>query len=86
MELATKLGAAYGTQRFDIILVEQNRTHIWKPLLHEVAAGTLCTTAVREFAADPLVFSICTLNGRSVSPAAKAFADTVVDYCRRYRR
>src|SRR6516225_11784526 len=41
MELATKLGAAYGTQRFDIILVEQNRTHIWKPLLHEVAAGSL---------------------------------------------
>jgi NADH dehydrogenase len=41
MELATKLGAAYGTQHFDIILVEQNRTHIWKPLLHEVAAGTL---------------------------------------------
>lgn len=53
---------------------------------HEVAAGTLCTAAVREFAADPLVFSICTLSGHSVSPAAKAFTDTVVDYCRRYRR
>jgi DNA-binding transcriptional LysR family regulator len=52
----------------------------------EVAAGTLATIAVREFAADPLVFCVCTLNGRSVSPAAKVFVDTVVDYCRRYRR
>jgi DNA-binding transcriptional LysR family regulator len=52
----------------------------------EHAAGTLCTIAVREFAADPLVFCICTLNRRSVSPAAKAFSDTVVDYCRHYRR
>jgi len=52
----------------------------------EVAAGTLVTIAVRELAADPLVFSVCTLKGHSVSPAAKIFADTVVDYCRRYRR
>lgn len=52
----------------------------------EVAAGTLVTIAVRELAADPLVFSICTLKGHSVSPAAKVFADSVVDYCRRYRR
>jgi DNA-binding transcriptional LysR family regulator len=53
---------------------------------HEVRAGTLCTIAVREFAADPLVFSICTLNRRTVSPAAQVFTETVVDYCRRYRR
>ena len=31
----------FGREKFDIILVEKNRTHIWKPLLHEVAAGSL---------------------------------------------
>jgi NADH dehydrogenase len=41
LELATRLGAHFGRARFDIILVEKNRTHIWKPLLHEVAAGSL---------------------------------------------
>jgi NADH dehydrogenase len=41
LELATRLGARYGRQHHDIILVERNRTHIWKPLLHEVAAGSL---------------------------------------------
>jgi len=41
LELATRLGAALGRKTFDIILVEKNRTHIWKPLLHEVAAGSL---------------------------------------------
>jgi NADH dehydrogenase len=41
LELATRLGAHFGRERFDIILVEKNRTHIWKPLLHEVAAGAL---------------------------------------------
>ncbi len=41
LELARKLGARYGRKRHDIILVDRNRTHIWKPLLHEVAAGSL---------------------------------------------
>lgn len=41
LELATRLGAHFGREKFDIILVEKNRTHIWKPLLHEVAAGSL---------------------------------------------
>src|SRR4051812_38462069 len=41
LELATRLGAHFGREQFDIILVEKNRTHIWKPLLHEVAAGSL---------------------------------------------
>jgi hypothetical protein len=40
-ELAARLGAHFGREKFDIILVEKNRTHIWKPLLHEVAAGSL---------------------------------------------
>ena len=41
LELATRLGAHFGRRHFDIILVEKSRTHIWKPLLHEVAAGSL---------------------------------------------
>ena len=41
LELAAKLGAAFRGKHFDIILVERNATHIWKPLLHEVAAGSL---------------------------------------------
>ncbi|HTC84415.1 MAG TPA: NAD(P)/FAD-dependent oxidoreductase [Rhizomicrobium sp.] len=41
LELVTRLGAAFGRERFDIILVEKNSTHVWKPLLHEVAAGSL---------------------------------------------
>jgi NADH dehydrogenase len=41
LELARKLGARYGRKRHDIILIEKNATHIWKPLLHEVAAGSL---------------------------------------------
>ncbi len=39
--LARKLGKRYGRARHDIILVDRNRSHIWKPLLHEVAAGSL---------------------------------------------
>ncbi|HEU4651926.1 MAG TPA: FAD-dependent oxidoreductase, partial [Croceibacterium sp.] len=41
LELVRRLGARFGRKRHDIILVERNRTHIWKPLLHEVAAGSL---------------------------------------------
>jgi NADH dehydrogenase len=41
LELATRLGAHFGREHFDIILVEKSSTHIWKPLLHEVAAGAL---------------------------------------------
>ena len=41
LELVTRLGAHYGRDRHDIMLVEKNLTHIWKPLLHEVAAGSL---------------------------------------------
>ncbi|TPG56561.1 NAD(P)/FAD-dependent oxidoreductase [Sphingomonas glacialis] len=41
LELATRLGKRYGRKRHDIILVDRNRTHIWKPLLHEVATGSL---------------------------------------------
>jgi DNA-binding transcriptional LysR family regulator len=51
----------------------------------ELAAGSLKTAAVREFASEPLVFCICSRSDRSLSPAAKVLMDTVADYCRRYR-
>lgn len=41
LELVAKLGGRLRAQDFDIILVDPNPTHIWKPLLHEVAAGSL---------------------------------------------
>jgi len=41
LELVRKLGARYGRRAHDIILIDRNLTHIWKPLLHEVAAGSL---------------------------------------------
>jgi NADH dehydrogenase len=42
LELATKLGDKLGKRgKAAITLVERNRTHLWKPLLHEVAAGSM---------------------------------------------
>ncbi len=42
LELVTKLGHKLGRHgKAEIILIDSSRTHIWKPLLHEVAAGTL---------------------------------------------
>lgn len=42
LELATKLGRKYGKKnRARIVLVDSRHTHLWKPLLHEVATGSL---------------------------------------------
>lgn len=41
LELAVKLGRFFKKSAQKIVLIDQNRTHIWKPLLHEVAAGSL---------------------------------------------
>lgn len=42
LELATRLGRKLGRSgAAQITLVDANLTHIWKPLLHEVAAGSL---------------------------------------------
>jgi NADH dehydrogenase len=41
LELVRKLASRLDSQDFDIILVDRNTSHIWKPLLHEVAAGSL---------------------------------------------
>jgi len=42
LELATKLGDRFGRRgRARVTLVDRSRTHIWKPLLHSIAAGSL---------------------------------------------
>lgn len=42
LELATRLGKRLGKKKKAVItLVDANRTHFWKPLLHEVAAGSI---------------------------------------------
>ena len=42
LELATRLGDTLGRKkRACITLIDRSRTHLWKPLLHEVAAGTM---------------------------------------------
>ncbi len=41
LELVRQLGLRLGRRACDVILLEPNQTHVWKPLLHEVAAGAL---------------------------------------------
>ena len=42
LELATKLGDTLGKRKkASITLIDAKKTHIWKPLLHEIAAGSL---------------------------------------------
>jgi NADH:ubiquinone reductase (H+-translocating) len=42
LQLATKLGDKLGRRgKAAVTLVDRARTHIWKPLLHEVAAGSM---------------------------------------------
>lgn len=42
LELVTRLGDKLGKRkRAAVTLVEKARTHIWKPLLHEIAAGSM---------------------------------------------
>ena len=46
LELATKLGDRFrsrnsGSKKVSVFLVDKNRTHLWKPKLHEVAAGSM---------------------------------------------
>ncbi len=46
LELVTRLGHKLGRrQRARITLVDATQTHVWKPLLHEVAAGSLDANA-----------------------------------------
>jgi NADH:ubiquinone reductase (H+-translocating) len=42
LELATRLGRKLGKRKQALItLVDRSRTHLWKPLLHQVAAGSM---------------------------------------------
>ena len=42
LELATALGDKYGRGgRLSVTLVDKTRSHIWKPKLHEIAAGSM---------------------------------------------
>lgn len=44
LELVTRLGHGLGRKgkdKAEIVLVDRSRTHIWKPLLHEVATGSI---------------------------------------------
>ncbi|MDR5839218.1 NAD(P)/FAD-dependent oxidoreductase [Caballeronia sp. LZ034LL] len=61
LELATRLGDRFGSTdsktppKAQITLVDRNPTHIWKPLLHEVAAGSMDPfTQELEYAAQAL--------------------------------
>ncbi len=42
LELATRLGDTLGRKgRVEVTLIDRVRTHIWKPKLHEIAAGSM---------------------------------------------
>lgn len=42
LELATRLGDSLGKKKkAQITLIDCTRTHVWKPLLHEIAAGSM---------------------------------------------
>ena len=46
LALATQLGKSLGKKKqADITLVDAARTHVWKPLLHQLAAGSFDTHA-----------------------------------------
>ncbi|MDP3007618.1 MAG: NAD(P)/FAD-dependent oxidoreductase [Methylococcales bacterium] len=53
LELATSLGRKLGKKALaEITLIDAASTHIWKPLLHEVAAGTLDESEQVEYLAQ----------------------------------
>jgi NADH dehydrogenase len=53
LELATSLGSKLGKKGLaEITLIDAASTHIWKPLLHEVAAGTLDESEQVEYLAQ----------------------------------
>ena len=42
LELVTRLGDRFGKRgKAQVTLIDKARTHLWKPLLHEVAAGSM---------------------------------------------
>lgn len=46
LELATRLGDTLGKRgRAEVTLIDKNRTHVWKPKLHEIASGSMDLSA-----------------------------------------
>ncbi len=46
LELATRLGNTLGRRgKAEITLIDKTRTHVWKPKLHEIAAGSMDMSA-----------------------------------------
>jgi NADH dehydrogenase len=46
LELATRLGDMLGKRgQADVTLIDKNRTHVWKPKLHEIASGSMDLSA-----------------------------------------
>lgn len=46
LELATRLGDTLGRRgQAEVTLIDKNRTHVWKPKLHEIAAGSMDLSA-----------------------------------------
>jgi NADH dehydrogenase len=46
LELATRLGDTLGKRGdADVTLIDKNRTHVWKPKLHEIASGSMDLSA-----------------------------------------
>src|SRR5450755_2498590 len=46
LELATRLGDTLGRRgQADVTLIDRTRTHVWKPKLHEIAAGSMDMSA-----------------------------------------
>ena len=46
LELATRLGDTLGRRgKADVTLIDRTRTHVWKPKLHEIAAGSMDMSA-----------------------------------------
>ena len=46
LELATRLGDTLGKRGMaDVTLIDKHRTHVWKPKLHEIAAGSMDLSA-----------------------------------------
>ena len=69
LELATRLGDTLGRKgKAHITLIDRNRTHVWKPLLHEIAAGSMkpCCITPRP---SPISSSLALTLARPVSHA-----------------
>ncbi|MBA6337034.1 NAD(P)/FAD-dependent oxidoreductase [Colwellia sp. BRX8-7] len=68
LELATKLGKYFRKTKQKIILIDQNRKHVWKPLLHEVASGSLdadidCVDYLSHGARNGFLFQLGVVDG-----------------------